>query len=70
MYLYDTIKGEKARQYCEDNLNMDPADWDLDAVNRIEIYGTSINDPGEDYCEYRVIDCQNKLIAVKRESGF
>jgi hypothetical protein len=68
MYLYDTIQGEKARQYCENNLNMDPAD--LDAVNRIEIYGTSMNDPGEDYCEYRVIDCRNKLMAVKRQSGY
>jgi hypothetical protein len=70
MYLYDTLKGEIARQYCQTNLQMDPAEWDLDAVNRIEIFGTSLKDDGPDYCEYRVIDCQDKVMAVKRETGY
>lgn len=70
MHLYDTLKGETARLYCETSLKMDPAVFDLDAVNRIEIFGTDINDPGEDYCEYRVIDCHNKLMAVRREAGY
>jgi hypothetical protein len=70
MHLYDTLRGEAARQYCETSLKMDPAVWDLDAVNRIEIFGTDVDDPGEDYCEYRVIDCHDKLMAVRREAGY
>jgi hypothetical protein len=53
MHLYDTIKGENGRQFCETTLKMDPAEFDLDAVNRVEVFGTDIDDPGEDYCEFR-----------------
>lgn len=70
MHLYDTINGEAARQYCEQMLKMDPAEWDIDAVNRIEVYGTDIDDDAPDYCEYRVIDCHNKTITVRRELGY
>jgi hypothetical protein len=70
MYLYDTLQGKTAREYCQRNLAMDPLEWDLNSVNRIEIFGTDINDPGSDYCEYRVIDCHGKVMAVKREFGY
>lgn len=70
MHLYDTLKGENARQYCETFLKMDPADFDIDAVNRIEVFGTDLEDHGPDYCEYRVIDCHDKVMAVRREMGY
>lgn len=70
MHLYDTIKGENARQYCETFLKLDPKKYDLTAVNRIEVFGTDIDDPGDDYCEYRVIDSNDKVMAVKRERGY
>lgn len=70
MHLYDTIKGEDARSFCESTLKLDGADFDLDAINRVEVFGTDIDDPGEDYCEYRVIDCSGKVIAVRREQGY
>lgn len=70
MHLYDTLRGETARQFCETTLKMDPAEWDIDSVNRVEVYGTDIDDPGEDYCEYRVIDCKDKVLAVRREMGY
>lgn len=70
MHLYDTLKGEAARQYCEQSLKMNPSQWDLDSVNRIEIYGTDLSDDGPDYCEYRVIDCKDKVMTVRRELGY
>jgi len=70
MYLYDTIKGANAVEFCQTVLKMEPADWDLDAVNRVEIFGTSLTDEGQDYCEYRVFDCQNKLMVSRRELGY
>jgi hypothetical protein len=62
--------GHPGRQFCEQTLKMDPAEFDLDAVNRVEVYGTDISDPGEDYCEFRVIDCHNKVMAIRREMGY
>lgn len=70
MHLYDTIYGETARDFCEKTLKLDPAIFDLDAVNRIEVFGTNIDDPGDDYCEYRVIDCTDKVMAVRRHLGY
>ncbi len=70
MHLYDTIKDENARTFCETTLKMEPAEFDLDAVNRVEVFGTDIDDPGSDYCEFRVIDCQGKVMAVRRELGY
>jgi len=70
MYLHSTISGEDARRFCEFTLKLDPAEFDIDAVNRVEVFGTDINDPGEDYCEFRVVDCRDKLVAVRRELGY
>lgn len=70
MHLYDTLKGEKAVEFCQTTLKMDMAEYDLDAVNRVEIHATDIDDPGDDYCEFRVYDCNNKLMARRREPGY
>jgi hypothetical protein len=70
MYLHSTIRGEVGRQFCETTLKLDPAVFDICSVNRVEVYGTGIDDPGEDYCEFRVIDCTEKTIAVRREMGY
>ena len=70
MHLYDTIKGDNAREYCKTFLKLNPEKYDLTAVNRIEVFGTDIDDPGEDYCEYRVIDSNEKVMAIKRERGY
>lgn len=70
MYLYETLKGERAVEFCQTSLKLAASDFDLDAVNRVEVFVTSIQDEGEDYCEYRVIDCQNKLMLSRRELGY
>ncbi len=71
------IRGDRIRiafwwqgQRCRETLKLDPAQFDLDAVNRVEVFGTDIDDPGEDYCEFRVIDCKEKVMAVRREMGY
>lgn len=70
MHLYETVKGEEARQLCENILKMDHAEHDIDAIGRVEVYGTDLDDEGADYCEYRVYDCRNELVAVRRELGY
>jgi hypothetical protein len=70
MYLYDTIAVDNAAEFRKQQLKLDATKYDLSSVNRIEIYGRSFTDDGDDYCEYRVIDRSNKVIAVKREAGY
>ena len=70
MHLYDTKTGETGRQFCLKDLKLDPAKYDIENIDRVEIYGTDIDDPGADYCEFRVIDKKEKVIAVRREEGY
>ena len=70
MYLYQTIKGAQAVEFCQTTLKMEPEVWELDAVNRVEIHGTSLEDEGQDYCEFKVFDCHNKLMLSRRELGY
>ena len=46
------------------------AEFDLDAVNRVEVYGADLSNSGEDYCEFRVIDCHYKVMVARREMGY
>lgn len=70
MHIYETIQGESAVKFCEEKLKLDPTKFDLATVDRVEVYGTDIDDPGEDYCEFRVIDSKEKTLAVRREMGY
>ena len=70
MHLYDTLKGEQARNFSQTTLKLSPPEWDLDAVKKVEVHGTDIDDPGEDFCEYRVFDVNDKVICVRREMGY
>jgi hypothetical protein len=69
MHLYDTLNGQKAKDLCLTTVKL-PADCDIESVVRIEVYGTDLSDPGEDYCEYRVYDSADKLVCVRREMGY
>lgn len=70
MHLYETLKGAIAVEFCQQTLKLDPSELDLGTVSRVEVFGTDINDPGEDYCEFRVIDANEKVLAVRREMGY
>lgn len=66
----DTLRGESARVFCEQVLKLDIADYDIDAISRVEVSGTSFLSEGPDYCEYRVIDCLGNEVGVWRELGY
>ena len=70
MYLYEIMRGENARRFCETALKMDGAVYDIDALNRVEIFGSGLQEAGPDYCEFRIFDCQEKLMAVRRADSF
>lgn len=70
MHIYHTMKGDKAINFCQKTLQLDPAEFDLTSINRVEVHATDLDDPGEDYCEYRVIDTSGNTLAVRREMGY
>jgi len=67
MYLYQAIKDTAdAVEFCETKLNLDPKEFDLRRVKRLEIYSANASDGGEDYCEVRVIDSNDVVFCVRR----
>jgi len=43
---------------------------DLREAETLEAHGTSFGDPGPDYCEFRLLDADGKVLKVKRVGGF
>jgi len=39
-------------------------------AEKLEVTGTSFNDAGPDYCEFRVFDRQGTLLGLKRVEGY
>jgi hypothetical protein len=48
MYLYQTITGADAVEFCKNKLEL-PPDFDLSVVSRVEIFSANTTDGGEDY---------------------
>jgi hypothetical protein len=72
MYLIRKFTGESARLVA---VETQPFGAGIDVktsktVERVEFWGTSFNDPGEDYCEFRLFDAQGAQIAKARVEGY
>lgn len=70
MILYNVVRGEAACQYCQERLEMHIGDYEINAFDRIEIYGLGLSEAGPDYCEFRVYDCHDKLVALRRAESY
>ena len=42
----------------------------LDQVRRVEVWGSSFQDPGPDWCEYRCFNEENQLFHVVKVDGY
>lgn len=70
MYLYQKMTGSDAVEFCEERLDRFPKDFDSSAVERIEIYSSSIADDGDDFCEIRVFSADDGVLAWTRWNNF
>lgn len=70
MHSYETRKGDAGVKFCQEALRLDSAQFDLDAVNNLDVFGTDIEHPGEDFGEFRVIDYKDKILAERREISY
>jgi hypothetical protein len=70
MYLVSKHEGEEAAKRAADKLLGPGVPEDLaKQVDRLELWGTSFDDPGEDYCEWRLYS-GDKLLATRYVPGY
>lgn len=70
MYLYQKMNGQQAFEFCEERLEKFAKDFNLSAVSRVEIYTGSISEDGDDFCEIRVFDAKDGVLAWTRWGDF
>jgi len=72
MYLSATMQGDDARTLAARPRPLGPG-MDTDTVARtatLEVWCSSIDDPGEDFCLFRAFDVEARLVAASRVSGY
>jgi len=65
-YLFETQTGktkirDKLENYCKGQFTED----EIQGAEKLEIWGSSFNDPGEDWCEYRLFFPGGKQKAIR-----
>jgi len=71
-YLIATHSGGAAREAAEEKPPFGPG-FSAEIVQhleKLEVWGSSLNDPGEDWTEFQAINGAGKMIACKREAGY
>lgn len=70
MYLVQTYK-KTMRETASSHPPFGPAftDEQINQADKLEVWGSSFNDPGDDFCEFRLMK-NNKIIFSKRVDGF
>lgn len=71
-YLIDTVQGDALASAATRTPPCGPGFTaaDLAAASTLQIWGSSFNDPGEDWCEYRLFDAQGRQIGSRRLGGY
>lgn len=72
MYLIERFSGERAQVVAQDRLPFGGG-FDSETVSRLarlELWGSSFTDLGDDFCEYRLFDADGRQIATKRVGGY
>jgi hypothetical protein len=65
-YLVETLEGEEAARKAAETCAVQPAE----AITKAELWGSSFDDPGPDWCEYRFFDAQGVEINRVRRPGY
>ncbi len=74
MYLIETIKGGvdrvKNAAMCPPPFGPGFQEEEVKKAVEMRVYGSSFNDPGGDFCEYRLYDVNGVFYARRRRSGY
>jgi hypothetical protein len=71
-HLIKASTGEKARKEARTPRPFGPGlpDSVVRRTEKLEVVGSSFDDPGADWCEFRAYDADGKLIASRRVMGY
>ena len=71
-YLIKASTGEKARKAARAPRPFGPGlpDDVVGRVEKLEVVGSSFDDPGADWCEFRAYDADGQLITSRRVMGY
>jgi hypothetical protein len=72
MHLIETLTGEAARTLATTRIPFGPgfSAEEAQTIHTLELHGSSCNDPGPDYCEFRAIDAQGQAFPPRRITGY
>lgn len=72
MYIIDSFTGSKAKQVAIAAAPFGAGfnSKDIHNMDSLQVVGTSINDPGDDYCDFIARDSEGNIIAAKRVHGY
>lgn len=72
MHKIDELTGDNARILCLSKPPFGPGAGAAETaqVERIEIWGSGIKDPGPDYCEVRTFDAAGAALKIYRIEGY
>jgi hypothetical protein len=71
-HLIKVNAGEKARKAARTPRPFGPGlpDSVVSRSEKLEVVGSSFDDPGADWCEFRAYDADSQLIASRRVMGY
>jgi hypothetical protein len=71
-HLIKVNTGEKARKEARMPRPLGPGlpDNVVSRVEKLEVVGSSFDDPGADWCEFRAYDADGELITCRRVMGY
>lgn len=72
MHLIETLSGEAARTLATTRSPYGPgfSQEEAQTIHTLEVHGSSFNDPGPDYCEFRAINAQGQPFPPRRITGY
>jgi len=70
MYLHSKHTGEAARKVAADSQPFGMGLAQFDEVETVEVWVTSVKDPGEDRTEFRAFNKAEKPVAVRSVAGY
>lgn len=72
MHILEKHSGDQARAKAGESAPFGPgfAEDIVSKTETYEVWGSSINDPGDDFCEFRAMDTSGAVIAQRRVAGY
>lgn len=70
-HLMETVTGDAMKKKATNKPPFGPgfAEGDLKDIEALEVWGSLANDPGSDYCEFRLMKA-GKTVKSKRIAGY